>query len=278
MNKLHLNRAAIGAACIALALAGQPALSASAQSSNIVVKPLSATYANLEALKTSVTTRLDGQDSKKQKLAGEMQVVIAYNAPKKMSLMEMGGSLIPIVMGASLPMPGMTSFGVYSTGKDAFLLMGGKQTTCTKMPASVIDSLANDNPTDVMGLSNITKNIEQLSRDKKLNGSKVGDERVNGIATTRYVLDAATLKVIVDAEQKSAGAQSGNKISYTQGDLWLARDGSYIVQFKFDGAGEMKRFEDSALDGFKGKVSALFNLSEINNAKFEVKPPMVCTQ
>jgi hypothetical protein len=156
--------------------------------------------------------------------------------------------------------------------------MGGKQTTCTKMPASVIDSLANDNPTDVMGLSNITKNIEQLSRDKKLNGSKVGDERVNGIATTRYVLDAATLKVIVDAEQKSAGAQSGNKISYTQGDLWLARDGSYIVQFKFDGAGEMKRFEDSALDGFKGKVSALFNLSEINNAKFEVKPPMVCTQ
>jgi hypothetical protein len=270
MNRLHLNRAAIVAACIALALAGQPALTASAQSSNIVVKPLSDTYKKLDALKTSVTTKLDGQDSKKEKLTGEMQVVIAYNTPKKMSLMEMGGSLIPIVMGKDLPMPGMTSFGVYSTGKDAFLLMGGEQTTCTRMPASVIDSLANDNPTDVMGLSNITKNIEQMSKDKKLTGRKVGDEKLNGIATTRYTLDAATLKAIVEAEKKKT-ATAGNKVEYKKGDLWVATDGGYIVQFKFEGTGEMKEIE-----GFKGNVSALFNLSEVNNAKYEVKPPANC--
>lgn len=273
MNAHRLNRTVIGAVCIALALAGLPALTAFAQSSNIAVKPLSAVYEKLDALKTSVTTRLDGMNGRKEKMAGDMQVVIAYNTPKKMSLMEMNGVLLPIVMGKSLPMPGMTSFGVYSTGKDAYLLMGGKQTTCTRMPASVVDSLANDNPTDVMGLSKITTNIEKLSKDNKLAGRKVGEETLNGITTIRYALAPATLKAIVDSEKKVAGAKTSNKVEYKQGDIWVAKEGDYIVQFKFDGAGEMKEIE-----GFKGNISALFNLSEVNNVKFEVKPPAVCVK
>jgi hypothetical protein len=271
MNKLQLNRAVVGAACVVLALAGQPSLTASAQSSNIVIKPLSDTHEKLDALKTSVEVKLDGQNEKKEKIKGDMQVVFAYNTPKKMSLMEMKGPLLSMIMGSDLPMPEMIAFGVYSTGKDAYLMMEGKTASCTKMPASVVDSLANDNPTNVMGLSDITQNMEKMSKDKKLNGKKVGDEKVNGIATTRYTLDAATLKALIDAEKKNNPGVSDNKIAYSKGDLWVAKDGGYVVQFKFDGAGEMKQ-----LEGFKGNVSSSFNLSEINNAKYEVKPPANC--
>lgn len=274
MNPLRLNRNVIGIACVVIALAGQPALSVFAQSSNITIKPLSDTYKKLDTLKTTVGMKLDGVTSKKEKFKGDMQVVIAFNTPKKMSVMEMSGPLLSMIMGKDLPMPDMTGFGIYSTGKDAYMMMQGKQTTCTQMPATVVDSLANDNPTDVMGLSDITKNLEKLSKDKKLNGKKVGDEKVAGIATTHYSLDAATLKAIVEAEKKSnpsSGAK--NKIDYKQGDLWVATDGGYIVQFKFQGAGEMKD-----LDGFKGDVTANFMLSEINNARYEVKPPEVCAK
>lgn len=272
MKTLRLNRNVIGIACVVIALAGQPALSAFAQSSNITIKPLSDTYKKLDALKTTVGMKLDGLNEKKEKFKGDMQVVIAFNKPKKMSVMEMTGPLLSMIMGKNLPMPDMTGFGIYSTGKDAYMMMEGKKTTCTQMPGSVVDSLANDNPTDVMGLSDITKSLEKLSKDKKLTGKKIGDEKIGGIATTHYALDASTLKAIVEAEKKDNPSNSTkNKIEYKQGDLWVATDGGYVVQFKFQGAGEMKD-----LDGFKGDVSANFTLSEINNAKYEVKPPEVC--
>lgn len=271
MKMLRLNRAVIGVACMAVALAGQPALTASAQSSNIVIKPLSDTYEKLDALKTSVEVKLDGQNDKKEKVKGDMQVVIAYNTPKKMSLMEMKGPLMSMIMGENLPMPSMSAFGVYSTGKDAYLMMEGGKSTCTKMPAAVVESLASDNPTDVMGLSDITKNMEKMSEEKKLNGKKVGDEKVSGIATTHYTLDSATLKALIETEKENNPGVSDNKIAYSKGDLWVAKDGGYVVQFKFDGAGEMKQ-----LDNFKGNVSSNFNLSEINNTKYEVKPPANC--
>ena len=175
--------------------------------------------------------KLDGVNEKKEKFKGDLQVVIAHNTPKKMSQMEMVGPLLSMIMGKETPMQGMVAFGIYSTGKDAYLMMESKEATCTKMPASVVASLAKDNPTDVMGLTNTTQNIEKLSKDKKLTGKRVGNEKVNGIATTHYALDAATLKAIVESERKGNPNSDQGKIAYKTGDLWVATDGGYVVQF-----------------------------------------------
>jgi len=266
-----MNRKVIGIACVVLAMAGQPAMGASAQAKNITVKPLSATYETVNVLKTTLEMKLDGQKATKEKVKGALKIMFAYNTPKNMAEMGMSGALISVLVGNNSPAEQLTGIGIYDTGTEAYMLMDAKKDVCTKMPAGTAGTIMGDNPIQGLGLSEMTGSFEKLSQEGKLTGKRVGNEKVNGIATTHYTLDAAALKAFIDEIEKSSADGPRNKAQFNKGDLWVATDGSYLVQFKVQGAGEMK-----SLGGFTGNVGITFGVSDINNEAYEVVPPEMC--
>ncbi len=266
-----MNRKVIGITCVVLALAGQPSMGAAAQAKNITVKPLSATYEKVEVLKTMMELKLDGQKATKEKVKGAIKIVFAYNLPKKMAEMGMTGTLISTLMGDDLPAEQLTGIGIFDTGVDAYMLMDAKKDVCTKMPAGTAGTIIGDNPIEALGLSEMTGGFETMSQEGTLTGKRVGNEKVNGIATTHYTLDAAALKAFIDVIEKSSDDGPQNKAQFNKGDLWVATEGDYLVQFKVQGAGEMK-----SLSGFKGNVGITVGMSDINNEAFEVVPPELC--
>lgn len=271
MSVVFVDRKAITVLCAALMIAGQPLASAAAAPQNIVVKPLADTYKTIDQLKSMLTMKLDGKDAKKAKLKGDMQMNFAFNTPKKVAFMEMSGPLVSLMMGSDAPVEQLTGIGMYDTGKGAFMLMDGKKDACTKIPEESAGDLFGENPMQTMGFDRLTAGFERLSAANKLAGSRVADEAINGVTTTHYKLDPATMKAF-NAEVKKTSPANADKSEFRQGELWVANAGDYIVQFRVQGTGELKSF-----NGFKGNVDLTYGLSDINNAALDVMLPAVCT-
>lgn len=270
MTVVFVGQKAITVLCAALMIAGHPLTSAVAAPLNVIVKPLADTYKTVDQLKSMLTMKLDGKDAKKAKVKGDMQMSFAFNTPKKVASMEMSGPLVTLMMGSDAPVEQLTGIGMYDTGEGAFMLMDGKTDACTKIPEESAGDLFGDNPMQTMGFDKMTAGFERLSAANKLAGQRVGDETTNGIATTHYALDPATMKAF-NAEVKKTSPANADKSEFKQGELWVANAGNYIVQFRVQGTGELKSF-----NGFKGNVDLTYGLSDINNSAFEVKLPEMC--
>jgi hypothetical protein len=251
-------------------LASQPALNASAQTVNITVKPMTDTFGEVNALKTVMQMKLDGRNAQQRKIKGDMQITFAYNTPKAMAMMEMKGPLVSLLMGKDAPAEQLTGIGFYDTGTDVYMLLDAKKDQCIAMPEDSAGDLLGDNPMESMGLSEITGSFEKLSANGQLTGKRIGTEKVSGIASTHYVLDAAALKAFVD--QIEASSSNPSKTQFKKADVWVANDGEYLVKFIVQGVGEMQ-----TLDDFKGNVGITYMVSDINNDALDMPLPKACT-
>lgn len=271
MVAFHVNRFVVGWVCVALVLASQPAVNASAQSANITVKPMTDTFGEVNVPKTMMQMKLDGRDAHQAKIKGDMQITFAYNTPKEMAMMEMKGPLVAMLLGKDAPAEQLTGIGIYDMGTEVYMLLDAKKDVCMTMPEDSAGDLLGDNPMESMGLDEIAGSFEQLSANGQLTGKRVGVEKVSGIASTRYALDAAALKAFV--EQIETSSSNASKTQFKQADVWVAVDGEYLVKFIVQGTGVME-----TLDGFKGNVGITYGVSDINNEAFEVTPPDVCVE
>jgi hypothetical protein len=271
MTTFHVNRTVVGLVSVALVLAGQPTLNASAQSASITIKPMTDTLGEVNVLKTTMMMKLDGRNAQKAKVKGDMQIVFAYNTPQAMAMMEMKGPLVTLLVGKDAPAEQLTGIGIYDMGSDVFMLLDAKKDVCMTMPEGSAGDLLGDNPMESMGLNEITGSFEKLSADGFLTGRPVGTEKVNGIASTHYALDAAALKSFV--KQIETSSSNASKTQFKKADVWVANDGEYLMKFVVQGVGEME-----TLEGFKGNVGITYVVSDINNEAFEVSPPAVCTE
>jgi hypothetical protein len=271
MKTFHVNQKAAGLVCVVFMLAGQPALNASAQSANITVKPMTDTFGEVNVLKTTMLMKLDGRNVKKAKVKGDMQIAFAFNTPKAMAMMEIKGPLVTMLVGRDAPAEQLTGIGIYDMGNEVFMLLDAKKDVCMTMPEDSAGDLLGDNPMQSMGLDEIAGSFEKLSTDGLLTGRQVGIEKVNGIPSTHYALDAAALKSFVN--QIETTSSNTSKTQFKKADVWVANEGAYLVKFVVQGVGEM-----DTLDGFKGNVGITYAVSDINNDAFEVAPPAVCTE
>jgi hypothetical protein len=227
----HTSRGVATAAALAATLissiVSQPLAPALAQgkSAPITIKPLSDTYKKIDTMKTAITMELNGQNNDEKEIAGGMEMSFGFNTPKKQIEARMSGTLLQTLAPSDeFAQMGLKGMGMYSLGKDAYMLMEGKTSMCVRVPSAVMQAL--NEPIEMLGTGEINKELIARSKAKKLAGRLIGEETVNGIRTRHYALDTTGLKAA------AVNTTTDDRYQFTKGDLWVAEDGDYNAKFE----------------------------------------------
>jgi hypothetical protein len=219
---------------------------AATKDAGIVIQPISKA-ASVKSYKTTVIMKLDGQSAGKVAKGDLNAVVQSIPASKKQSI-AITGSLVSTLLGRYLQ-------GLPVTNPTVFLI--GNQVYVTAQALIVQVCAVPRNP--IAGLDQLSSGLSadtflsQITGSNKVYGKLVGDATVNGIPTRHYKLDAATMNTL--AKQNKADVQ------LKSGDIWIAKQGDYVVRLLIDGTGNLAA--GTGVD-FKGNANLSLDVTDVN--------------
>jgi hypothetical protein len=268
----------IGIALVLSALAassGVPALArTSAKVEPIEVLPIQDSVGEVDTVKSTLTMTMDGNLSRntKTKIKGTMTINLTSDAASKRNSFVMTGDLLQSLgalgAGASSGIK-FKEMGFYTIEDKSYLYMDAGQKPSQKIcmdfnvevggvnvmaeafkPEALLGSMGND-------------------EDTQYAGEFVREEKINGINTKRYKLDAATMQKL-NAKSKSSNRFKGKM---TKGELWVAVDGNYLVRISQEGSGTItKLFQQQ---DYTGKFAVQYDILAVNK-KVNVALPKSC--
>jgi hypothetical protein len=176
----------------------------------------------------------------------------------KKSQIEIGGNLIGPLLAAQLRGFSPRAMGIYSVNSDTFVRLDTLLTVCAKPKGGIpgLDNLASSLSTDGF--------LDMIGSDRVFPGKLVGDATLNGVAVQQYTLDLAALK----ASAQRRGIANWPELS--RGEMWVAKDGGYIVRLSVAGKGKL---ENLAGNNFDGNFDVIVDTVSINQPVTVNLPP-----
>jgi len=99
-------------------------------------------------------------------------------------------------------------------------------------------------------------------------GKLVGEEMIGDLAVKHYTLDLAAMK----AQAQQRGIKNWPELS--RGEVWIARDGDYIVRMAIDGKGKLANVAGNSFDG---NFNVVLDTSNINKP-LNIALPASCSR
>jgi hypothetical protein len=234
------------------------------ESEQLVVKPISETV-EVESLKSVVKMDMDGKDAKGKALKGDVTIEMIQNDIQEQQAIVMEGKLMTVLMDQpSLDSMGLSRIGMYKLADTVYIHLQsdkGGTNMCVKS--------TDDSSTEAFKTLSPESMIGSLAASEDIYGRYIGDDTINDIEVKHYELDADATNA---AMQKSKNADV-RRYSKTQrlvsGEVYLAKDGDYLVRLSALYEGEIKQFK------FKGNAEVTFDLAELNSG-IQVELPQAC--
>lgn len=130
---------------------------------------------------------------------------------------------------------------------------------CMALPADDNSAMSTEELTDGFSPESITEDLENVTL--------VGEETINGIDVLHYTYD-----------ETSMTAEQAVGIKSMVGDIYIAKDGGYMVRSIVDVVGDSKFIDGFASEDFQpdtAKTHIEMNLTDVNSA-VEILPPAAC--
>lgn len=241
-------------------VAAQPAEAAS-KPVKFTLQPLGAHFESIDTMSARIEIKMKGDASvtvqgEKLPLNGTMEVKLDIDAKNERARLTYGGDLFEKMIANSVGKAEAKKyknlvFALFVEKGAGYVEMNVPQTMCTKLPDSGDLSKLEQAFTKESAIGGVGGGKAQI-----LQGTLIGEERINGVATKRYKLTAAELK-------KMAKGQKGAR--YTAAEVWVAKDGDYLVQIRADGTGLSSTSNMAGSSStLKGSMSMLFTLNAVN--------------
>ena len=208
-----------------------------AKANTIPVKPQSAKFSSITSSQSAMYLTLDGKGADGKAIKGSMTVGLNEDVTGKKSQIEIGGNLIGPLLSAQLRGFNPRGMGIYSVSGNTFVRLDTLLTVCAKPKGGIpgLDNLADSLSTDGF--------LTMIGSDGVFPGKLVGDATLNGVTVQHYTLDFAALK----ASAQKRGLVNWPELS--RGEMWLAKDGGYIVRLSVAGKGKLENLAGNAFDG-----------------------------
>jgi hypothetical protein len=259
---LHLSFAPLArAAAATLVIAGMAAQPANAANKPVkfTIKPLSAHFESIDTMSARFVIKMKGDmtvEGKRLPMDGTMDVKLDVDVNNDRARMVYGGDLFEKMISGAVGKAEAKkfknmSFALFIENGSGYVEMTAPQVMCNKLPESGDLGKLQEAFTQEMTVSG-------LSQDKiqTVQGTLIGEEKINGVATKRYKLTAAELK-------KMSKGQKGAR--YTAAEVWVANDGDYLVQLQTSGTGLSSASAFASSSGtFKGSMSMVYTLNSVN--------------
>ena len=217
----------------------------------IPVKPQSAKFSSITSAQSAMYLTLDGKGGDGKAIKGNMTVALSEDKTAKKSQVEIGGNLIGPLLSSQLRGFNPRAMGIYSVNGNTLVRLDTLLTVCAKPKGGI------------PGMSDLTTSLStdgflaMIGSDGVFPGKLVGDATLNGVAVQQYTLDLAALK----ASALKRGQVDWPELS--RGDLWLAKDGGYIVRLSVAGKGKLANLAGNA---FEGNFDVILDTVSINQA------------
>lgn len=130
---------------------------------------------------------------------------------------------------------------------------------CMALPADDNSAMSTEELTDGFSPESITEDLENVTL--------VGEETINGIDVLHYTYD-----------ETSMTAEQAVGIKSMVGDIYIAKDGGYMVRSIVDVVGDSKFIDGFASEDFQPDTATThieMNLTDVNSA-VEILPPAAC--
>ncbi|NJM42542.1 MAG: hypothetical protein HC853_18280, partial [Anaerolineae bacterium] len=195
----------------------------------IPVKQASAKFSSITSSQSAMYLTLDGKGGDGKAIKGNMTVGLSADVTGKKSHIEIGGNLIGPLLSAQLRGFNPRGMGIYDVSGSTFVRLDTLLTVCAKPKGGIpgLDNLASSLTTDGF--------LDMIGSDRVFPGKLVGDATLNGLAVQHYTLDLAALK------QSAQRRGLVNWPELSRGEMWLAKDGGYIVRLSVAGKGKAGR-------------------------------------
>ena len=219
----------------------------------------------LKETRQVVSLSLNGQSTDGKQLNGDLSVARTHSADLQQSSAVMTGSLsnraLVLMKETEINSP-ILGTAVYRLQRGIFWMVdyGDEDYGCVKMEKGESD-LFSARSTFADTLLSYT--------EKYLYGTWASDEEVNGIAVRHYVIDAEASNQAVERLTNRSVENSVSKLKVVDGDVYLAREGGYLVSLQLNYQGELSDL------AFNGKVQLSYNHSYPQKTD-QVTLPAVC--
>ena len=203
----------------------------------IAVKPASAKFGSITSSQSAMYLTLDGKGGDGKAIKGSMTVGLVDDVTGKQSNIEISGNLIGPLLASQLRGFSPRGIGIFSVNGNTFARLDTLLTVCAKPKGGIpgLSDIATSLSTDGF--------LDMIGSDKNFPGKLVGDATLNGVAVQQYTLDLAAMK---SAAQKR-GLTSFPELS--RGEMWVAKDGGYIVRLSVAGKGQLANIAGNSFDG-----------------------------
>ncbi len=227
----------------------------------IRVRTLSESQPNLASQQMRLTLNLTGVGKDNKPLQGTLDVALNQNTAKAQNQLTVGGNLLNPLLAGQLRGFSARGLTLYVLDGQTYALINTLLTVCVKLKPAQLNFV------DIASGLSLDTFVALFAPDGTFPGKLVGPETLNGVATKHYTLDIEALKVIA--------AQRGLRdINITQGDVWLATEGEYVVRMNVVGNGTLNNL---AGNSFKGDFNTLVELTGLNDSP-EVTLPSNCAR
>ena len=235
MNKATATAAPVKPAPTPLPKATQAA--AKPTENGIAVKPASTKFGSITSVQSAMYLTLDGKGGDGKAIKGSMTVGLLDDVTAKKSNIEISGNLIGPLLSAQLRGFSPRGIGIFSVNGDTFARLDTLLTVCAKPKGGIpgLSDIATSLSTDGF--------LDMIGSDRNFPGKLVGDESLNGLTVQHYTLDLAAMK---------AAAQKRGQTSFpelSRGEMWLAKEGGYIVRLSVAGKGQLANIAGNSFDG-----------------------------
>jgi hypothetical protein len=259
-------------ACALLATAGfaSPA-TASAQTKTVKfqLKPFSQTYKKINTMATRMVITMKGDmqaDKVNAKVDGDMVFDLVLDNVKKQRAVIFGGEIFNQLLAQQSDVPAgmeIAGMGVYLIGKDNYVALDGTVSVCIKSNKQTIDTTSLEKaftPDQMLGA------FGSDSKAISIDGTLIGDKKVNGVETRHYKLDAKAINAVNQASAAKSATQ------YDSAEIWVAKKGEYLVKMTAKGNGDFGGLSNGQSSSFNGAFSVSYELMGVNSGQKVVLP------
>ena len=224
----------------------------------IAIQPITRTT-SIKSYKTLIGMKLDGVSEGKVAKGDFNTEAQTLLATKKQSF-ALSGSAMSQLLGKYLRGLPVNKLTVYLFDKNSYIFAQSFLSVCAvpKTPIGGLDQLGSGLSAEAL--------LASLTGSNTIYGTLLGDETVNGVTTRHYRLDVAKMNALASQNRVAASLRSG--------EVWLAKDGNFVVRLNANADGALAKA--TGVD-FKGNVVLSLNVSDANKVQ-DIPLPGQCSR
>ena len=234
----------------------------SALANAIVVKPASDRFGKINTVQTTMNLVLKGVGASNTPIDGTMDMTVFDDTAAKNRDIEIKGNLIGQLLASQLRGFSPRSLGIFTVNNESYVRLDTLLTICAKPRGGIpgLDSIATS--LSVEGF------LGMMGGQISFAGKLVGEETIGDLPVKHYTLDLAAMK----AAAQQRGIKNWPELS--RGEIWVARDGDYIVRMAIDGKGKLANVAGSSFDG---NFNVMLDTSNLNKP-LTIALPTACNR